>query len=642
MAGTYDTWLVGFSIAIAIIASYATLDLASRLEAAQGRLANFWLVGGALSMGIGIWSMHFVGMLAFRLPVPLAYDIPVTLGSMLPALLAAALALFVMRRRSTGRGALLVSSAVIGLGIVVMHYSGMAALRMAPPIRYDPLLFAASVAVAVAASMAALQLALRLRPAQSVAAALWHKLAGAVVMGLAIAGMHYTGMAAAQFDPQSVCLASPKGLDPQGLALVVGGGAILIFLLTLALSMFDASLHLRASAIAQAMTQELRDNRARLERSEQALREAHQDLERVIRGSPLAIYTRDANGIVMSWNPAAERMFGWREDEALGQMLRTVPPECGAETERLRRRVLSGEEFVQAEVKRIRRDGAAIDISSTLAPLRGGSGEIRGYIAIAADISARKRAEEEIHRLNNELEARVAERTRQLEAANSELESFSYSVAHDLRAPLRAINGFAALLAEDYAGRALDVTADGYLRRVRSATERMGHLIDDLLDLARVSRTEVRRENVDLGAMAQSVIAALKSAEPLRSVTFAAAPAAQAQADAGLLHIALENLIGNAWKFTSKREHAKIEFGVELADGQPVFFVRDNGVGFDPAFGDKLFGQFQRLHADHEYEGTGIGLAIVDRIVRRHGGKIWAKGAVGQGALFCFTLSAPA
>jgi PAS domain S-box-containing protein len=647
VAGTYDIWLVGLSIVIAIIASYATLDLASRLTASPDSAAAYWLVGGSLSMGIGIWAMHFIGMLAFRLPIPLAYDIPITLGSMLPAVLASALALFVIRRGSTGWRVLLMSSTAIGLGIVVMHYSGMAALRMTPPIRYDPVLFAASVLVAIAASLAALQLALKLklRPAGSVAAAMWHKLAGAVAMGLAIAGMHYAGMAAALFDPQSVCLASPRGLDPQGLAVIVGGGTILIFLFTIATSAFDETLQLRATAMAKTMTQELRGSRERLEQSEQALREAHQKLEMIIQGSPLAIYTRDVHGIVTGWNPAAERMFGWRAAEILGQPLLTVPEEKRNETESLRRRVLNGENFVQAEVRRRKRDGSPIDISTTLGPLRDSTGQISGYLAIAADITERKRAEEEIRSLNQELEARVAERTRQLEAANNELEftnkeleSFSYSVAHDLRSPLRAINGFSAILSEEYAGKALDDTAQGYLQRVRTATDRMGELIDDLLDLTRVSRAEVRRDEVDLSAVAHAVASILKGADPQRNVEIVIAPATPARADPGLMRIALENLFGNAWKFTSKSENARIEFGAAAMAGRPVYFVRDNGVGFDPVFRDKLFGQFQRLHSEHEFEGTGIGLAIVDRIVRRHAGKIWAEGAVGQGATFYFTL----
>jgi PAS domain S-box-containing protein len=645
VAGTYDIWLVSLSIVIAIIASYATLDLASRLTASRDSAAAYWLVGGSLSMGIGIWAMHFIGMLAFHLPIPLAYDIPITLGSMLPAVLASALALLVIRRGSADREALLISSSAIGLGIVTMHYSGMAALRMSPPIRYDPVLFTASVLVAIAASMVALKLALRLRPAESIAAAMWHKLAGAVVMGLAIAGMHYTGMAAALFDPQSVCLASPKGLDPQGLAVIVGGGAILIFLFTLATSALDETLQLRATAIAKTMTQELQDSRAHLEQSEQALREANQKLEMIIQGSPLAIYTRDVHGIVTGWNPAAERMFGWRAAEILGMPLLTVPREKRNETESLRQRVLNGENFVQAEVRRQKRDGSPIDISTTLAPLRDDAGQISGYLAIAADITERKRAEEEIRSLNHELEARVAERTQQLEAANNELEftnkeleSFSYSVAHDLRSPLRAINGYSAILSEEYAGKALDATAQDYLQRVRTAADRMGELIDDLLDLTRVSKVEVRRDEIDLSAVAHAVATTLKSADPQRNVDIVIAPAAPARADPGLTRIALENLFGNAWKFTSKSENARIEFGVVIVDGKPAYFVRDNGVGFDPAFGNKLFEQFQRLHAEHEFEGTGIGLAIVDRIVRRHAGKVWAEGAVGQGATFYFTL----
>src|SRR5215211_767860 len=229
---------------------------------------------------------------------------------------------------------------------------------------------------------------------------------------------------------------------------------------------------------------------------------------------------------------------------------------------------------------------------------------------------------------------------RELEEANRELEAFSYSVSHDLRAPLRTIDGFSQILVEDYADK-LDEDGEDYLGRVRAASQHMDNLIDDLLDLSRVGRGPLRREAVDLSALAAAIIEELGISQPEREVEFVTEEGLTAFADANLLTVALENLLGNAWKFTSKRPHARIEFGgaprAEPGE-QASFFVRDNGVGFEMAYSDKLFGPFQRLHGSDEFEGTGIGLATVQRIVRRHGGRVWAEGEAGRGATFFFTL----
>jgi signal transduction histidine kinase len=222
---------------------------------------------------------------------------------------------------------------------------------------------------------------------------------------------------------------------------------------------------------------------------------------------------------------------------------------------------------------------------------------------------------------------------RELEGTNRELEAFSYSVSHDLRAPLRTIDGFSQILAEDYADR-LDEEGLDYLARVRTASRRMAELIDDLLELSRVGRRPLKRERVDLSALAAGIADDLKRSEPDRDVDFVVEEGVVARGDVGLLKVALENLIGNAWKFTSRETRATIRFGVS----GNAFYVSDDGAGFDAAYKDKLFGAFQRLHGPEEFEGTGIGLATVARIVHRHGGEVWAEGAVGEGATFCFTL----
>ncbi len=235
------------------------------------------------------------------------------------------------------------------------------------------------------------------------------------------------------------------------------------------------------------------------------------------------------------------------------------------------------------------------------------------------------------------LERRVEARTHDLAAANRELEAFSYSVSHDLRAPLRGIDGFSKALLTGY-GSQLDEQGRHYLERVRAGTQRMARLIDDLLGLARVSRRELVRQDVNLSEIAGRVAAELATRPPVREVRVRVEGDLTAEADPHLLTIVLENLMGNAWKFTAKRENACIDVG-KLKDGAgAAFYVRDNGAGFDMAYGDKLFGAFQRLHSDADFEGTGIGLATVQRIVNRHSGRIWAEGAVGKGATFYFTL----
>jgi PAS domain S-box-containing protein len=290
---------------------------------------------------------------------------------------------------------------------------------------------------------------------------------------------------------------------------------------------------------------------------------------------------------------------------------------------------------VHLEEREISFNGDLRYFEITTSPLRDASGEVTAGIEILRDVTERKRAEEEVRRLNVELERRVVERTAELAAANKELEAFAYSVSHDLRAPLRSMDGFSQALLEDYDGR-LDDQGRDYLRRIRAATQRMGRLIDDLLNLSRVTRWELRREPVDLSALARTIAYELPSALQYREIEISVQDGLVAVGDPRLLRTVLENLLGNAWKFSAERNPAVIEVGLALPDDGPAFFVRDNGIGFDMAYAGKLFAPFQRLHA--AYEGTGIGLSIVQRIVHRHGGRIWAHGKPGQGATFYFSL----
>lgn len=261
----------------------------------------------------------------------------------------------------------------------------------------------------------------------------------------------------------------------------------------------------------------------------------------------------------------------------------------------------------------------------------------RLYLALQSELAERTRAESEVRKLNVELERRVRERTAQLQVANKELESFAYSVSHDLRAPLRAVNGYTTAFQEDF-GEQMQPEAMEYLDKIRLSSERMGRLIDDLLNLSRITRSEMEVTTVNLSDIANDIFSGLTAEDPGRSVEFIVPEMIELCADRSLIFVAMDNLLGNAWKFTSHHKTARIEVGVLEQKGQQVYFVRDDGAGFDMKFVDRLFKEFQRLHSPDHFEGTGIGLVIVQRIINRHGGHIWAEGIPERGATFYFTL----
>ena len=275
-------------------------------------------------------------------------------------------------------------------------------------------------------------------------------------------------------------------------------------------------------------------------------------------------------------------------------------------------------------------NGNLIDVLYNASVYKNERGNVLGVVAVARDVTAQKQAELEINR-----------RTAELQVANKELEAFSYSVSHDLRAPLRAIDGFSAALLEDYSA-ALDDVGKNHLNRVRMATQRMGELIDDMLELSRIARVEMQHQTIDLSEMVTNVLTELQKNDEQRKITWHVQPDLIAVGDARLMRIVFDNLIGNAWKYTSKQPNPIIEFGA-LSDKDAVttYFVRDNGAGFDMQYSNKLFGAFQRLHTVAEFPGTGVGLATVQRIIHRHGGKIYGEGIPDQGATFYFTLTTP-
>jgi PAS domain S-box-containing protein len=375
-------------------------------------------------------------------------------------------------------------------------------------------------------------------------------------------------------------------------------------------------------------------------RTEEALRKSEERFRLLVEGvEDYAIYMLDTHGHITTWNAGAERIMGYRAQEVIGRRFhrfyrtddvsRIKPDQALA--------VATAEGHFQDEWLQVRKDGTQYWASFVITALRDENGRLTGYSMIARDVTRRKQAEDEIHRLNTELEHRVQERTAELQAAYQEMEAFSYSISHDLRAPLIHIAGFIEMLKSDL-GPSLDEKSSRHLQTICDATENMGRMIADLLTFSRIGRAEMYKVQFNLTDTMKDVRRDLQAQMQNRKVTWIIPELPEVFGDPFMLRQALYNLLGNALKFSRRREEARIEVSVETTGGEHIFAIRDNGAGFDMKYASKLFGVFQRLHSAKEFEGTGIGLANVRRIIARHGGRTWAEGQPDVGATFYFSL----
>ncbi|MCW8964595.1 MAG: EAL domain-containing protein [Gammaproteobacteria bacterium] len=413
LTAAYNPWLVTLSVIIAVIASFTALSLAERVTASSSRLTNYWLAGGAISMGIGIWAMHFIGMLAFHLPIPIAYDVTLTVVSGIPAILASGVALFEIHRGSRNLLTLIIAALVMGGGISAMHYTGMAAMRMSPPISYDPLLFLISIIIAIGASMTALEIAYYLQSEGDSRYAVPKKIVSSLVMGAAIAGMHYTGMAAANFVEGSVCLASPRGIDPTWLAILVGAGSLMVLMMTLMVSVFDArladqnarmveklskanqELNHRAEELAEAMTSELR-----------ASANKDQLLRTLIGAIPDLVWLKDPDGVYLTCNPRFERFFGARESDIIGKTDYDFVDKELADFFRQHDKtaMAAGNPSVNEERVTYADDGHEELLETVKTPVRDSDDQLIGVLGVARDITERKHIENRLRTLSQAIE----------------------------------------------------------------------------------------------------------------------------------------------------------------------------------------------------------------------------------------------
>ena len=483
MTGTYDAWLVTLSYVVASLAAYVALTLASRVSASQGRVANYWLMGGAISMGTGIWSMHFIGMLAFKLPVPMSYDVQITLLSLLIAILVSGFALFTINRSTLTIRRLLISGVFMGAGIASMHYTGMAAMEMAPGIGWDPLLYAASIAIAVAASVVALWIAFNLR-SESLKHVILMRVGAALVMGVAITGMHYTGMAAANFSPDTVCLGNPTQVSNLWMATALGGFTLLFLAATMLISVFDSRLASSTAKLAESLrfaNEKLTDEIVERMRAEEAQRASAAELRLITDQMPAMLAYFDTGLCYRYHNKGFEEWTGLTSEQIDGQHLRDVigVEGCDAITSRTAQALKDGQVFFESS--HLSRNGKHQHVETTLVPRFGDANEVIGYYTMIADISERK----EMAGLQVAIEA--------AEAANRAKSEFLASMSHEIRTPMNGVLGMTGLLLDTE----LTEEQRKFAETVRESGEQLLSIVNDILDVSKLEAGKMHIECID-------------------------------------------------------------------------------------------------------------------------------------------------
>jgi two-component system sensor histidine kinase/response regulator len=639
MSGSYDLWLVTLSYVVAAFAAYVALNLASRVSAAQGRVATSWLAGGALSMGTGIWSMHFIGMLAFRLPIPIGYNVPITLLSMIIAVLVSGFALFTINRNALTLRRLLASGVLMGIGIAAMHYTGMAAMQMFPPIRYDAWLWVASVVIAIAASIVALWICFQLR-SESLKHVAYKRVGAALVMGVAIVGMHYTGMAAAHFSPDSVCVGDPNQINNLWMAALIAGCSVLFLTGTLFISIFDA----RAASIRE-LAESLRDSNAHLtneiaerKRVNDALRGSEERMRIIFDRAAVGIVQTAPDGKFVQVNREVCDMLGYARDELLGLTFSKIvhPDDLAMNVEQQRKLTADEIESYTLEERYLTKGGAARWVNTTVSRVNGEDGSYDSAVAVIEDNPDRE--QNESLRLAKEV----------AEAANRAKSVFLANMSHEIRTPMNGVLGMTELLLDT------DLTdaQRRYAKNIYNSGEALLHVINDILDFSKIEagKMELDALDFDVREVTEEVAELLARHAHGKGLELAChidddVPAIVG-GDAGRLRQVLINLTGNAVKFTERGEvvitvqrAAEDKAGARPGSCVLRFAVRDTGIGISREARSRLFKAFSQADGSttRRFGGTGLGLVICKQLVEMMGGELDIASQPDAGSTFWFT-----